>query len=284
MDIRPFDGTLYDAQGILEVDRETFGDCDYTPEYIAELAAGPQQYVWVAVDDGKMAGFVSAFGTHSLSGGHWEIDELAVRPACQGRGLGTRLVAQSVRKEAVPAGLGEARALVATRNLASQAAFAGNGFRPLAAVHLLLYQISGRVPRPRTAGWPTVRLAQLKDAAPIAETVARPVSRISRLIQRPENAYLIAERGAELLGYAELIHVRTLQYQGFWVESLWLRRADRQTAKALFSAAIEQAKRHPEMDRVGYLAEPGQPLLYTTCLSEGFAKIDEYVVFQRECG
>jgi hypothetical protein len=99
------------------------------------------------------------------------------------------------------------------------------------------------------------------------------------LLHHPENVCLLAERGEMLLGCAELIHVRTLQYQGFWVESLALRTPDRRTAQALLNASIEGAKRHPDMDRVGYMAPPDDELLYTACVSQGFIKIAAYLPF-----
>ena len=81
---------------------------------------------------------------------------------------------------------------------------------------------------------------------------------------------------------AELIHVRTLQYEGIWVESLSLAEPDRQVARALFRAAIESAKRHPGVDRVGYLAPPENRLAYEACVGEGFSQVDEYLTFVRE--
>jgi GNAT superfamily N-acetyltransferase len=280
--IRPFDGTLHDAKAIIEADGETFDDCNYTPEYIVDLVADPRQRVWVAVDDNQIVGFVSAFDTHSLAGDRWEIDELAVRPAFQGRGVGTRLIAQVTGEEPSSASLQQDRALIAAHNAASRRAFEKNGFRPIVGVDLLLYQVSGRVPRPRAADSPDVRQARIEDAGAIAKVAGHSASSMRSLIQRHENVYLIAEQGESCLGYAELVDVRTLQYQGFWIESLALRVADRRAAKALFSAAIEQAKRRPEMDRVGYLARPEDELLYTACVSEGFQKIDDYQIYVKE--
>ena len=281
MDIRPFDGTLRDAQGIIEVDLETFRDCDYAPEYIVALQADPRQSAWVAVDatSGQVGGFVSAFDTHSTTGARWEVDELAVRPAFQGRGLGTQLVARAALGASATPGLAEIRAMVATGNVASQRAFGNNGFHPAAAVDLLLYQVTGRVPRQRAAGSPAVRAADVEDAPAIAALTARAVSDIAALLHHPENVCLLAELGETVLGCAELIHVRTLQYQGFWIESLALRTPDRRTAQALISAAIDGAKRHPDMDRVGYMAPPDDELRYTACVSQGFSRIAAYLPF-----
>ena len=78
--------------------------------------------------------------------------------------------------------------------------------------------------------------------------------------------------------------MHTLQYEGIWVESLSLAGPDRQVARALFRAAIESAKRHPEIDRIGYLAQPENRLAYEACVGEGFSQVDEYLAFVREAG
>jgi GNAT superfamily N-acetyltransferase len=275
---------LRDAQGILEVDEETFGDCYYAAEYILALEANPGQRAWVAKQDDQIVGFASAFETHSLEADRWEIDELAVRPAYQGQGIGTQLVAHAVADDVSLPGLRQARSLIARSNVASQRAFAKNGFAPLADVYLLLYQVSGRVPRPSESGLPVVRVAQAVDAENIAAVTKRTVSRVTKLIARPENTYLVAIRDGTLYGCAELIHVRTLQYEGIWVESLSLAEPDLQVARALFRAAIESAKRHPGIDRVGYLAQPQNRLVYEACVGEGFSQVDEYLAFVREVG
>jgi ribosomal protein S18 acetylase RimI-like enzyme len=284
LEIRPFNNTLHDAQGILRVDEETFGDCHYAAEYILALETEPGQGAWVADQDDQIVGFASAFDTHSLEADRWEIDELAVRRAYQGQGIGTQLVAHTVSDGAPLPGLRQARALIARSNIASQRAFAKNGFAPAADVHLLLYQVSGRVPRPPERGLPVVRVAQAMDAAHIAALTKRTVSRVTELIARPENIYLVAIRDGTLGGCAELIYVRTLQYEGIWVESLSLAKPDRQVARALFRAAIERAKRHPGIDRVGYLAQPENRPVYETCVGEGFSQVDEYLAFVREVG
>ena len=276
MDIRAFDGTLCDARAMIDIDRETFDMSHYTPEYILALQADPRQRAWLAVENGRAAGFVSAFDTHSLSADRWEIDELAVRPAFQGRGYATRLIAQATGDRMERPKLTHARALVALGNLASQRAFARNDFAPIRDVHLLLYEVSGRVPRPRTAGAPTVQEMREIDMPAIAKLARCTVARVSEIMRWPENMVLVAIRGGTPVGYVEMIHVRTLQYSGFWIESLSVAGRDRRTAKALFGEAIEEAKRRPAIDQVGYLASPEDGTLYTACVSEGFRRVGEY--------
>jgi GNAT superfamily N-acetyltransferase len=135
MEIRAFDGALGDAGGVIAVDGETFGDCRYTPHYVAELVETGGQNVWVAEMEGGIVGFVSTFITHSLTGDRWEIDELAVRPSAQGLGIGTALVGCAL--DETPPEL-PARAVIAMGNVASQRAFAKNGFFPRIERHLLV--------------------------------------------------------------------------------------------------------------------------------------------------
>ncbi|MFW6135500.1 MAG: N-acetyltransferase family protein [Chloroflexota bacterium] len=93
--------------------------------------------LWVAVEDREVAGFVSAFPTTDRAGHRrWEIDLLAVRPASQGEGLGTRLI-----RRACEAGhrrhISLARALIGVANVPSQRAFESAGFTTDGRVHRL---------------------------------------------------------------------------------------------------------------------------------------------------
>jgi len=280
--IRAFDGTLRDAQGILAVDGETFGDCPYTAAYIADLGTSPRQRVWVAQAGGEIVGFVSAFATHSLAADRWEIDELAVRPAVQGRGIGTALVARALElRPWQPSPSGQARTLVAMTNVPSQRAFAKNGFSPAARVHLLVRKMPAPLPELPEGNGPTVRRAQAADVPALSKLSGCAADRIAALLQRPDNRYLIAGQGQAVRGYAELIHVYTLQYEGWWIESIVTVDEEYCTASALFSAAIEEDRGHDGVDRIGYLGSPRRSALYTASLDRGFARIDEYLIFNK---
>jgi GNAT superfamily N-acetyltransferase len=271
---------MRDAQGIIAVDRATFGDCHYTPEYILSLQADAQQCAWLAQEGRQIVGFVSAFPTHSLATDRWEIDELAVRPASQGKGTGAQLVTHALHGAATRPGLAQARALVATDNQPSMRVFVKNGFSPVKEVHLLLYEVSGRVPRPQQPDLPRVRIAQAFDALVLHRLSGRPVARVAERLRRTENLYLIAARGEDVYGYVELIHVRTLQYEGYWIESVTVVDREKRAAAALFAAAIEETKRRKGMDEVGYLAAPGRQDLYAACVGQGFTKVGEYRLFE----
>jgi ribosomal protein S18 acetylase RimI-like enzyme len=267
---------------MIEIDRATFADCPYTAEQVVALESDAEQYAWVACDGDRVVGYVSAFATHSLAAGRWEVDELAVHPEAQGRGIGTALVARALEVGAGQAGLHEARALVAVDNLASQRVFLKNGFRAVNTVDLLSYRIAGRVPRPPRPGAPAVRLAQARDCSVLAELLGGPAGdamQMAGLLPRPDVRYLLA---GERLGCAELIHVRTLQYEGLWIESLAVSEhtgAGHQAALALFGAAIERAKRQENLDLVGYLAQPRDRALYSAAVAEGMALLATYRSF-----
>jgi N-acetylglutamate synthase-like GNAT family acetyltransferase len=242
-----------------------------------------EQYAWVAEKEGQILGFVSAFVAHSLSASRWEVDELAVHPVAQGRGVGTALVARAVQEGMRQAGLGEARALVAVGNSASQRVFVKNGFSPIATVDLLLYRVTGRVLRPQRAEYPRVRRALGRDARAIGGLLERDGACVATCLGCPDSLWLVAEQDGAVLGCAELIHVRTLQYEGFWIESLAVaHRTELRVASGLFSAAIDEAKRHATVDEVGYLASSRAPTLYEAGVGEGMTKVDEYLVFTQE--
>ncbi|MBN1934791.1 MAG: GNAT family N-acetyltransferase [Anaerolineae bacterium] len=258
MDIRPFDHTLRDARGIIDVDRATFNDCHYAPEYIIELASA-DQYIWVADDSHGVVGFVSAFGTRSLAGPRWEIDELAVHPSAQGRGIGTALVAAAVQNAPLPA-----RAIVARGNIASQRAFVKNGFAPAADAHLLVWDTS-RAVFSRAEIAISVRRAQSAD-------VLAP----EYLLQETENACLIGERDGIAQGHIELVRVRTLQYEGYWIESIMAQ--EPKVARELLRAAIDLSQKDGKIDLLGCLA-PAQSIAYEACTDLGLELVNQYTIF-----
>jgi ribosomal protein S18 acetylase RimI-like enzyme len=292
--IRAFDGSTRDARAIIEIDGATFADCPYSAEQIVDLEADPGQYAWLAVAGDRIVGYVSAFATHSLTAGRWEVDELAVHPQAQGRGIGTTLVAQALAEGARQSGLREARALVAVDNLASQRVFIKNGFQAVDTVHLLAYRVNGRAPRVPRPNAPETRLARAEEGSALARLLGADAPSspwLSRQMLRTDVQYLVAVDGSTLLGGAELLHVRTLQYEGLWIEALGVigrsaaesRAAiERRVASALVAGAIERAKRQEGMDLVGYLIVPHEHALYSAARAEGMALVDVYKSFVYE--
>lgn len=287
MNIRPFNRSRQDAQGIIKVDQETFGDCHYAPEYIIHLLADAQQQAWVAEQTGQIVGFVSAFATQSLARNRLEIDELAVRPCAQGQGVGTALIARALSQGRT--GSTAARALIAITNIASQRAFVKNDFAPAGQVTLMLHEIS-ETKAPLTADTQSqvrgvlvrgvrVRLAHVGDAAAIERLSGAPAQRAARLLQHTANRYLVAEHGSSILGYVELLPVCTLQYRGFWIESAAA--AQESVASALLPEIAAHAKALGTIDRIGYLADDTQPICRASLRQNGYHEIGSYQVFTR---
>jgi ribosomal protein S18 acetylase RimI-like enzyme len=306
VEIRAFNGSLRDAQAIVDIDRATFADCPYDAQQIAALEADPSQYAWVAEEEGQVVGYVSAFATYGLEAGRWEIDELAVHPRAQRRGIATALVARSLEEAARESELREARALVSVRNPASQRVFLKNGFRDMDTVHLLACRGGGRPKGAPRSSAMSVRRAGPSDCPALARLLSLEepkrdaVARMARQLRRPEIEYLVAvgasgqvaAKGAheghdghtctEVVAGAEVIHVRTLQYEGLWIEAMAVADctpAQVEAASVLVSAAVERVERQAELDLVGYLVAPRQRVLYAAAVTQGLALVDIYKLF-----
>jgi hypothetical protein len=172
--------------------------------------------------------------------------------------------------------------VIAVRNHPSQRVFAKVGFRAVAAADLLLYEITGRVPRPVLAGAPVVRSVGPAFAPVLAPLAGQSPDRAARLLAQRENVYLLALDGDRPLGYAELLYVRTLQYEGFWMERVAIA-AERSeaVAHALCASAIEAGKVRPEAGVVGILVSPDDRLRRDACIRQGFACVEQYRVYER---
>ena len=230
--LRPFNGCLEDAQGILAVDRVTFNDCPYLPEKIVRLLAGGEQRAWVAEAGGSVVGFVSAFPTRTLQAENWEIDLLAVHPQHRGQGIGTALIKLAVAGATGSgatlrhgSGQARARAAVAVRNRASRRAFEAAGFQsPSVAHHLMRCDVAGATARPPVPGMeavrPQVTEADARGVLRLAPALPLTVSEVIRLANVGGNTLLVVERDGRVSAFVELVRVQTLLYAGAWVEML----------------------------------------------------------------
>ncbi|MFB0534932.1 MAG: GNAT family N-acetyltransferase [Anaerolineae bacterium] len=316
--IRPFDGSRRDAEGLLAVERETFAESPYSADEVIHLLTNGEQRAWLAILESEVTGFVTAFPTCTLHGHRWEVDLIAVQPASQRRGMATELIKAAVegagrhsrnRSQIAPAGfaiqrpgggwqirreqecdlpsLGKARALAATDNPASQRAFTRAGFTPDETVcYLLLYEIRGFVPRPLVACPVTVRdLALSTEEAGavlrLGDKLALRPGDVLAVASRKANEILVAVRGGELVGFAELLCVETLLYRGTWLESMIAPEADRKVLTALISEAVERAKRK-RLDEIGCLVNVEDHLLREALVGQGFGVVNEYHIFRRD--
>ena len=299
--IRPFDGSRRDAEGLLTVERETFTESPYNADEVIHLLSNGEQRAWLAIVEDGVTGFVMAFPTYTLHGRNWEVDLVAVQPASRRQGIATELVKAAV-EGARGHSLDTARALAATDNPASQRVFTKAGFAPEGTLcYLLLYEIRGFVPRPLDSGPVTVRdLAFSTEEAGavlrLGEGLMLRPSDVLALASRKANEILVAVREEKIVGFAELLYVETLLYQGIWLESLTVQRADREVQAALISEAVERAK-HRRLDEVGCLVRTRKRgmtgdverakdvenhLPREVLVSQGFAVVNEYYIFRRD--
>ncbi|MBZ0299069.1 MAG: GNAT family N-acetyltransferase [Anaerolineae bacterium] len=97
---------------------------------IARVLHDPNHRTHVAVEDaGRIVGFVDSFSTRRADGClRWELDLLAVHPACQGQKIGQRLI-RAATDAGFQMGAALARALVQIDNRASQGALQRCGYR-----------------------------------------------------------------------------------------------------------------------------------------------------------
>jgi hypothetical protein len=87
---------------------------------------------------------------------------------------------------------------------------------------------------------------------------------------------LIAGTG---LGYVELLYVQTLQYTGFWIESICSVGQALASIHSLLEAAVELVCGigvTQKADLIGHLALPEDGSVYQAFMGRQFAKIGEY--------
>jgi ribosomal protein S18 acetylase RimI-like enzyme len=299
--IRPFDGSRHDAEGLLVVERETFDESPYNADEVIHLLTNGEQRAWLAIVGGEVMGFVAAFPTCTLHGRNWEVDLVAVQPTAQRQGIATELIKTAV-KGAGRHSLDQARALAATDNRASQRAFTKAGFVPEETVYdLLLYEIRGFVPRPLYSCPMTVRdlalsIEEAMAVLRLGEGLTLRPDDVLALASSEANEILVAVRGGETVGLAELLYVETLLYRGIWLESVIAQGADREVQAVLISEAVERAKRK-RLDEIGCLvrarkrgmAESAERakdvenyLLREVLVSQGFGVVNEYYIYRRD--
>ncbi|MBN1661153.1 MAG: GNAT family N-acetyltransferase [Anaerolineae bacterium] len=275
--VRPFAGSLADAEGILAVERATFDESPYTPHAVATLLTGGERAAWVAVAGDTIVGFVIAFPTYGLAGPRWEVDLLAVRPGWRGQGLATRLIGAACAHGTRIAPV--ARAVVATDNRASLRAFQRAGFQPAAhPSELFILRLTDVPSRPVLTVGVSVRDADgVHELAPWLQEHAPSGVPVQ---PHPGTALLVAEHqvaassASEPAGYAELLWVRTLLYAGVWIESLAA--AGAAPRAALVREAVGRALARG-LDEVGAMVPAGDAEWHATMRAAGFQSLGEFV-------
>ena len=114
-----------DAQAVHLILQKAWGDSLLFDMFINHISSSEHQ-VFVAVDAGKIAGFLSAFLLPTQTP-RWEIDLLAVRLTSQRKGIGTSLIEKALTYGA-NLGASLATASIRVNNHASQRTFSKAGF------------------------------------------------------------------------------------------------------------------------------------------------------------
>jgi ribosomal protein S18 acetylase RimI-like enzyme len=117
-----------DARGLAHLKHAVWPDDNPDPEPISRAFHDQDRCTLVAVEDGKLAGFVDSFVT--ISSDHvarWEIDLLAVHPRSRGRGIARALV-NTACQEGSQRGITQARALTHINNKSVHSTFDHCGF------------------------------------------------------------------------------------------------------------------------------------------------------------
>jgi len=275
--IRPFDGSLADAEGLLAVEKATFGESPYSAGQVCDMLVNGPQRAWLAVGDGSIVGFVIAFATTGLHGTCWEIDFLAVLSDWRGRRLATRLIC-----EAASQGEGVARwarAVVATDNLASERAFVRAGFRRAERCMLLIYRPQEKPPAPWSS--PGVTVGKAAGVGGMTEGLhSEGVPGRSSAGQRSQEFTLLsAEQDGRPAGYAELIEVQTILYRGIWIESMG---ASTQIARAALIHTVLSQAADAGLDEVGAMVPAEDRLWQKALLGAGFQSLGDFHWFRAD--
>jgi GNAT superfamily N-acetyltransferase len=223
--VRPFDGSLRDAEGLLAVERATFNESPYTAQQVRAMLSGDAQRAWLVTGEDRVVGFVVAFLTRGLRGSCWEIDLLAVHPEWTRRGLATRLIRAASSHGGQVAD--RARGVVSTENPGSARAFERAGFRPSGQCELVVFRPEDGMPRPWHALGVKIRKARdTKDMEECARGAGWPPGNAGPSGSEDWGGWtlLVAELRGKFAGFAELSEVQTLLYRGMWIESLFASR------------------------------------------------------------
>jgi len=127
VNIRPFDFSKEDCRKILEIDTETFDECNYSYDEIIEIAKDRNNHIFIAEINDKEVGFISFMAVKTLHyKGLW-IDLIGVKKEFSGLGIGTLLI-ETGDKLAMELGVDFESALIREDNISSLKAFKKSGF------------------------------------------------------------------------------------------------------------------------------------------------------------
>jgi L-amino acid N-acyltransferase YncA len=271
--IRAFDGSLDDAEGLLAVEKATFDEAPYSAKEMQTMLTAGTQRAWLAVGEDQVIGFVTAFLTSGLRGPSWEIDLLAVKPAWTGQGVGTRLIRKAAAQGMAVAC--QARAVIATDNAASARAFARVGFRRAGNCDLLIYRPEKSTPQPWTAL--AVTIGEVDTVGSLAQWLPKGAAPLAGVGNG--TSLLLAEHHGQPSGYAELLEVQTLLYEGVWIESLVA--SNDLVRAALIHETVNRAVA-AGLDEIGMMAPEQDLPLRQTLRKAGFRSLGSFDWFSAD--
>ncbi|MFT5195049.1 MAG: GNAT superfamily N-acetyltransferase [Cellvibrionaceae bacterium] len=138
--IRPV--TLSDVPSLISLKQAVWLNESADSNLITIALQTPSHQAFIAVIEGKPAGFISCFiSTSQLGEQRWEVDLLAVHPNFRRRGLATQLVQTAIQARQAT-GAGESRALIAIDNKGSEMSFAKNGYTTDDQIYTLYISMS----------------------------------------------------------------------------------------------------------------------------------------------
>lgn len=243
-----FVDSIDDAAGVLEVEAACWNEATRSPQSLLELFRSTEQVqaCWLAQAAGQVVGFMHAFATFDGGLTTWELDLLAVHPDWRRRGIATELVRRATRD--APSSAARARTMIATDNIPSAKAFQRVGYDTDAGLSRIyvLDTPGGDAPSPE---WP--------PEVTIAQQPGKP-------------SWVAAAAGH---GRVSLLAVRTVLYDGLWVEGF-----ARDTSPALLAAALAHAAQQG-LDLVGLIVPASDPAAISVVQAAGCESLGDYLTW-----
>ena len=173
------------------------------PDFQAFCLRDDPRGVWLADDDGEIAGFALSW----VCGRLWFLAELFVAPDHQGQGIGNELLGRTLR-HASQAGASEKRLITFAFNVVSQGLYVRHGLLPRTPIHLCRAARESLASRERGQMLRTTRIRGTASDLEILRRLDVAAVGVSRekhhryLLGDPEIEGMFLEDGGDCVGYA----------------------------------------------------------------------------------